>query len=251
MKRKIQIYIVISSILICTICIYVYRWEFRESRLEVSFFSLNRGRSIFIRTPDNKTILYGGGQNSATISEITKVMPVYSRRIDYVVIPSATPAQIGGLIEILERYEVGEVIRSKYMATSTVLTQLMKVVEKKKIHIRYIEKGDTFDIASTTLKVLFPDPKFKFNKTSLPELGIYITYGNTDIFLLGNLSKTIQNSIAKSMEDDGKDTILELYSSGISSKLSQNLVDVIKPKYIFTTKEKSIRFVSDGFFWSR
>ncbi len=250
MKRKIQISILIFTLATTLLGIYVYKWEYREERLEVNFLSLNKGRSIFIRTSDNKTILYGGGQNSQTIAEITRLMPFYDRRIDYVVIPSATAAQIGGLIEILERHDIGEVIKPSTMSTSTVLTQLMKTIQKNKIHVVEVNKGDTIDIGKMRIQILFPYEVFKYNKTSLPELGVRIDYQNTNLYLMGNLSKTIQKSISKEIEDD-MESILELYNSGIESKVSKNLVEVIEPKYIFTTKEKSIRFVSDGFFWSR
>ena len=93
--------------------IYIYKWESREKVFEINFFSLNRGRSIFLRTPKNKTILIGGGQNTDTIRELTKVMPFYNRNIDYVFIPSATPAQIGGLIEIVDRYKIEEIFLTK------------------------------------------------------------------------------------------------------------------------------------------
>ena len=168
MKKKTYILIfgVAIVILLIGLGLYVYKWEYRELLFEVSFFSLTRGRSVFIRSPQNKTILIGGGQNSGTIRELTKVMPFYSRKIDYVFIPSATPAQVGGLIEIFERYSVGEVLMPKIMATSTVLNQVMKSVSLKKIHVREVERGDMIEIGGLHLEVLFPYENFKFNKTS-------------------------------------------------------------------------------------
>lgn len=155
MRYRLVLVIITTFIFILCFSLYIYKWEFRQAIFEVHFFSLNRGRAVFIRSPDNKTILVGGGQNSEVIREITKSMPFYSRKVDYLVIPSATPAQIGGLIEIVDRYEIGEIIIPKLMATSTVLSQLIKEIGKKKIHIEEVERGDELKIGLLDLKCYF------------------------------------------------------------------------------------------------
>lgn len=248
---KYKITIAITSILVLGLSFYVYRWELRKPLFEVHFFSLSRGRAVFIRGPDGKTILVGGGQNSNTIRELTKVMPFYRKRIDYLVVPSATVAQIGGLLEMVERYKVGEVILPEPMSTSTVLDLLIKSVHKKKIHIQKVKKGDVLNIGDLKVEILFPFAEYKFNKSSLPELGMEIEYGETRLYLMGNLSRTIQKNIAKESQIPDGENILELYNSGIKTKVSGELIDAIKPKYIFTTKEKTTRFFSDGFSWKR
>lgn len=251
MNRKLLMYFIISGLMIfgIYISVYIYGWEYRSKVFEVNFFSLNKGRAIFIRTPDNKTILVGGGQNSDTIRSLTKVMPFYSKKIDYIFVPSATPAQIGGLIEIIDRYEIDEIFMPKIMATSTVLTQLMKGIRNKKIHIEEIERGDEKDIGSLNVKVLFPSGDYKFNKTSLPELGLSFEYKNTSLYLIGNLSKTIQKDIAKDMQISDKENIVEYYNTATDSKVSKELMNIIKPKFVFSTKEKSTSWFSDGFSW--
>ena len=240
------------SLAILGIGFYVYKWEYRDHVLEVYFFSLNKGRSIFIRAPENKTILVGGGQNSEVIREITKVTSFYSRKIDTVITPSATPAQIGGLIEIIDRYNVGEIIMPKIMSTSTVLNELNKVIRKNKIHIVEVEKGDEINLeANLKIHILFPHKDFKFNKSSLPELGMSISYGSTTAYLIGNLSKTIQKDILKNTLINKDENIVEFYNSAIESKVSAELIDAIKPKFIFSTKEKMMHIISDGISWQK
>jgi|GEM_PF-3096267 len=232
--------------------IYLYNWEYRDPVLEMHFFSLTRGRSIFIRTPSSKTILVGGGQTSETIRELTKVMPFYERRIDYLVIPSAAPAQIGGLVEILDRYEIGEVVMPKIMATSTAFEALERKIRKQKIHVEEVERGEMIEIEDgVKATILFPYESFKFNKTSLPELGLSISYGSTTAYLLGNLSKTVQKDILKNMELPTTQNIVEFYHGATPAKVSPELLEKIDPYFTFSTKEKTTRVVSDGETWKR
>jgi competence protein ComEC len=245
-------YFTIIILLILTgLSIYIYKWEYRKPLFEVVFFSLNRGRAIFIRSPENKTFLIGGGQNSDTIRELTKVIPFYSKKIDYVFIPSALPTQIGGLMEIVDRYDINEIIMPEVISTSTVLTKLMNQINKKKIHIEKMKRGDSIEIGSLSVKVFFPDIDFKYNKTSLPELGISLEYGSTGLYLFGNLSKTIQKDILKNIDIMTTQNLIEFYNSAIKTKLYDSLIDALKPEFIFSTKEKTTRWVSNGFSWEK
>ena len=67
---------------------------------------------------------------------------------------------------------------------------------------------------------------------------------------MGNLSKTIQKYISKSIKVN-KENIIEFYHNGIDTKVSGDLLEKIKPKYIFNTKEKTTRWISDGLFFKR
>jgi len=251
MNRKLLIFIIIpiSIIVLMLGTLYVRKWEYRKPVFEVNFFSLKRGRAVFIRSPDDKTILVGGGQNTEVIRELTKVMPFYSRKIDYVFIPSAATAQVGGLLEIIDRYEIEEIFIPEPIATSTVLSQLMKKVGNKKIHVTKVKRGDAFKIGDLHVEILFPVKDFKYNKSSLPELGIKISHQKSHLYLIGNLSKTIQKDINKSIQVSDGESLIEFYHSATDSKVSSDLLEKIKPIFIFSTKEKSTRWISDGFSW--
>lgn len=249
MRFKILIAPIFTVILFLSF--YIYKWEFRKPVFEIYFFSLNRGRAIFIRSPDGKTALIGGGQSSEVMQELTKVMPFYRKKIDYVFVPGATPAQIGGLLEIFDRYEIGETIMPKIMATSSVLTQVLKSIEKKKIHSEKVKRGDVIRVGDLEIKVLFPYEDFNFNKSNLPELALEIDYKNTGLFLLGNLSKTVEKDILKNIDIKTSENLLEFYNSNTHTRNFGDLIEQIKPKFIFTTKEKSAQYQSDGSLWGR
>ena len=100
------------------------------------------------------------------------------------------------------------------------------------------------------MEILFPYKDFKYNKTSLPELGIVVRFKNTNAYLLGNLSKTIQKDIAKNIEVGKQKNISEYYHSMTDSKLDPNLFEKINSEFIFSTNEKTMLLVSDGEEWT-
>src|SRR4051812_38770310 len=169
MKKK-YIFIGLAAVLIAGIGICVGRFELRQPTFEVYFFKLNRGRSIFMRTPSGQTILIDGGQNSEVIRELTKVLPFYRRQIDVVIATRADPKNVGGLIDVLKRYSVGKIYEPSVMGTSTALDAFLQTAHQKGIHIEKLSKGDQFAIDSVQFRIIFPDPLFSFNKSNIPEL---------------------------------------------------------------------------------
>jgi hypothetical protein len=260
--KEIQYKKYIAFLLIFLLCLiylsfYIYKFEFRKPLLEINFLSSSRSRSIFIKTPKGKNILIGAGDKEI-IRNITELIPFYKRNIHYVFIPSAVPNQNNGLTDIFKRYDIGKVFIGRIIATSTSINQINKIIKENKIEVQQVKLGDNFDIDDIKIEILFPDLDFKFNKTSLPELGLLISYKNTNAYLLGNLSKTIQKSIYKNLinkkdtsEIEQRDNIVELFNSGIENKKSEDLFNLINPKYIQTTKTKTTTWFSNGSSWER
>ncbi len=235
MLRHYKLILIIISFGVVALGGYIYYWEFRKPVLEVYFFHLDRGRSIFLRTPENRSILIDGGQNSQVLREITGVMPFYIRRIDTIILTNSAPKNVGGLADVIKRYEIGEVIAPVMMGTSTALHAFENSLKEKNLDkkTKKVGKGDTFTIDGIKFKVLFPDPLFKFNKTSMPELVLEIEYGQSKILLLGDVSKTIQKSF---LGEVGKVNIVEYAHAGSDSRTSKELLDKINSDIIINSK---------------
>lgn len=218
--------------------VYIWHWEFREPLLEAYFFQLERGRSVFIRTPHNETVLIDGGQNSEILREITKVMPFYRRRIDTIILTNSAPKNVGGLVDVVKRYEIGKVIATEMMGTSTALSAFEMAWNRD---IKKVKKGDEFVIDGVKFRVLFPDPLFTYNKTSLPELVLEIEYGETRLLLLGDVSKTIQKKL---IPEVGKVNIVEYAHSGTKSRVFEDLLKKVNPESIVNSKREGTVYFS-------
>lgn len=230
--------IIIIFIAVFGLGLYIFHFEFREPLLEVYFFHLDRGRSIFLRTPHGKTILIDGGQTSEIMRELTKIFPFYRRRIDTLIVTSSAPKNVGGLVEVATRYDIGKVIEPIVMGTSTALSAFEKTIQEKGLVIEKVGKGDGFTIDEVNFKVLFPDPTFKFNKTNTPELVLSVKYSGKDMLFLGDVSKTIQKSLIPEIT---KAHLVEYAHSASDSRVSSELFNKLDPNFIVITKKDSTR----------
>ena len=114
------------------------------------------------------------------------------------------------------------------------VTIFEKTVLDNKIPIEKVKKGDKFEIDNIYFSILFPDPNFKYNKTSMPEMVLNISYSTTSILLLGDVSKTIQKSF---ISEINKVDIIEYAHGAGDSRTSFDLFDKVDPEFVIISKQ--------------
>lgn len=82
----------------------------RPGVLTVAFLDIGQGDSILIQSPTGRRLLVDGGPDGAVLRELATVLPWYSRRIDVVLATHPDTDHIGGLPDVLSRYDVSYII---------------------------------------------------------------------------------------------------------------------------------------------
>jgi hypothetical protein len=82
---------------------------------------------------------------------------------------------------------------------------------------------------------------FKYSKASPPEIIQKISYGSSSIIYIGDTSTKIQKSIAMatSAQNSLKSDVLITSKSIIESNISDELVDIVNPKFIIYSNRVS------------
>ena len=109
--------LIILFILGCTASLLWYG-IFKESRgvLDVAALNVGQGDALFIETASGKQILIDGGPGRSVLSELGKVMPAYDKSIDLVIATHTDRDHLGGLIEVLRVYHVGQVVENDWLS---------------------------------------------------------------------------------------------------------------------------------------
>ncbi len=263
-KSFIKPIIVVAGITIAssTLGAYYWRQEHRQPILEVYIFAPKSGRSIFIRTPEDNRILIDGASNSEIIRYISEILPFYSRRIDMVIATNDAGKNVGGLIDVIQRYEVGDIYLPKHTLDSLGLTSstdqiyetLVQTAKESNINMETIARGRTLSLDSKTkLEVLFPaDPaNFSYSKASSPEILFNISYGITNVLFAGSASPKVQKYIASSTLVTTTTTtitstitspvkqasdVLIVSHSALPNYVSSEFIDKFQPSYLIYSK---------------
>jgi competence protein ComEC len=227
--------------------VYVWKEERRLPLLEIYIFDLASGRSVFIRTPEDKRVLIDGGSNSDIVRRISEIIPFYSRRIDIVIVTNNEGKNVSGLIDIIERYKVDRVYVPEFtlenlgLASSTdqIYSTFIETLEHKHIVREYLSLGKVVNLdKDVSLNVLFPTKpsNFVYSKSSAPEILFNISNNENNITFLGSATKKVQKYITKT-NSDLKTNVLVFSHSALPVNVSSELIDSTKPQnLIFSQK---------------
>jgi len=144
-KQKIIVVMVGLNVLIAS---FVFSIISQENKLEVSFFDVGQGSSIFIETPKGNQVLIDGGPDSLIILEhLGKEMPFWDRDIDIIISTHSSADHLTGLIEVLRRFKVDKIIWTGMDDDSLTHHQFIKELKKAE------EKGSKLIIAQFGKKI--------------------------------------------------------------------------------------------------
>jgi len=270
MLKKIIITAVIFTALISGAAIYFLHESNRPPLLEIYIFALKTGQAIFMRTPNDKRILVDGGSNSEVIRDISSVLPFYSRRIDMLIATKADGKRVSGLIDVLNRYSVGEVVipgtglvdLGLASSTDQIYQSFIDATEEAKVPIKKVLAGDSIFLDDYSLigpvkfGVLFPIASsttggiFQYSNASAPELVTKISYGSTSVMLAGSVTPKIQKFISSASSTaasstDLKSNILILSQNATTSNIAAAFMSAVSPDDIIYSKAKAANLLED------
>lgn len=117
-----------------------------------------QGDAILIRTPDGKTLLIDGGRDAVSLSQaLDSHLPSWQRSLDAVVLTSTLSDSLTGLQDVVNRYEIGEVIDGGMLHPSTGYALWRRVINER--HLHYVRATQGMNIAvgaQVVLQILWP-----------------------------------------------------------------------------------------------
>src|SRR3989344_6241750 len=85
----------------------------KDGLLKIYFLDIGQGDSILIETPSGRQILVDGGPDNKVLQKLGEVMPFYDKDIDLVIVSHPHTDHFVGLLDVLDRYEVKNIIEAK------------------------------------------------------------------------------------------------------------------------------------------
>jgi competence protein ComEC len=116
------------------------------------------GEAILVRTPDGKTLLIDGGMDAASLDlELDSRLPSWQRSLDAVVLTTPRQDHITGLLDIVQRYAIGEIIDGGVLHPTTTYARWRRTISERNIRYMAVSQGTTISIGRfVSLQVLWP-----------------------------------------------------------------------------------------------
>ena len=233
-KKYLTIKLAIIPLFIAIILIWTTIITLSDNYLHVSFFDVGQGDAILIQTPDGQNILIDGGPSpQALCLELSKKLPFWDRTIDLVISTQPHADHITGLIEILQRYEVKQVIEADIDYNSTVYHEWLNVINNNNAKYNTVEAGQIIDLGNEIkIEVLNPPPElFEGTSSDIDNNGLVLRLcsGQISFLFTADIRHEAEHNLIM-QRANLRSTVLKVAHHGSNTSSSVHFLSITDPE---------------------
>ena len=231
-------------LVILTIYIFYLDWQNSNKKLTFAVLDVGQGDAIFIESPTGVQILVDGGPPKKVMSKLTRVLPLFDRSIDAMIITNPDADHIAGFLDVLKMYKVGQVFEAGTYNDSKIYQNLKEETKNKNIPNSLAKKGMRFDIGDgAVIDILFPDRDVSDWTTNDGSVVAKLTYGNTSIMLTGDATAETEKIILQEYSTEFLDSdILKVGHHGSKTSSSREFIQIVSPEYAIISDGKNNKY---------
>jgi len=237
---------VIPPLLIAAILVWVAILNLPDDKLHVTVLNVGQGDAILIQTPNHQNILIDGGPSPQAISlELGEKLPFWDRTIDLIVLTQPQADHVTGLVEVLQRYEVKQVIEPGIAYSSTIYRQWLKLVEGKEIEYRTVHAEQEIDLGEDIkIEVLNPpSPLFQSTSDDIDNNGVVfrLSWNKVSFLFTADIRKEAEWHLV-AQRANLKSTVLKVAHHGSQTSTSPEFLAVVDPEVAVISAGADNRF---------
>ena len=207
-----------------------------DDRLHVMFFDVGQGDAIFIETPGGRQVVVDGGSDPLLMTRLLgERMRFNDRHIDIVAATHPNSDHIGGLAQVLERYDVGAVVERRIEYDSGAYeawARLVDAEEAKGARVIEASAGQVINLdADVRIEVLGPPPILLGGTESDADnasLVLRLVYGEVSILLTGDIFSEAERALLASGTALDSD-VLKVPHHGSDSSSTRDFLSAVSP----------------------
>ncbi|MBM3142769.1 MAG: DNA internalization-related competence protein ComEC/Rec2 [Chloroflexi bacterium] len=225
---------VIFPLLIATILVWVAILNMPDDKLHVSILDVGQGDAILIQTPNRQDILIDGGPSPQAIGlELGKKLPFWDRTIDLVILTQPQADHVAGLIEVLQKYKVPQVIEPGIAYSSATYQQWLSSVEDKEIKHEIARAGQEINLGSgIKIEILHPSsPLLQNTSDDIDNNGMVLrlSWNKVSFLFTADIGREAEWYLG-AQRANMKSTVLKVAHHGSRTSTSPEFLAVVNPE---------------------
>jgi competence protein ComEC len=221
-------------LLIVAILVWSAALTMPDDRLHVSFLDVGQGDAILIQTPNGQDILIDGGPDPQEINlELSEQLPFWDRTIDLVVCTQPHADHVTGLIDVLQRYKVKQVLDPGVPYDSAIYQEWLRLIEDREIEYSIARSGQEINLGSgIKIEVLNP-PESLWEGTSddVDNNGVVLrlSWGQVSFLLTADIREEAEFELI-GQRANLRSTVLKVAHHGSDTSTSQQFLAAVAPE---------------------
>ena len=224
----------VLPLLLVAVVVWSMALTMPDDRLHVSFLDVGQGDSILIQAPSGQNILIDGGPDPQKINlELSEKLPFWDRTIDLMVSTQPQADHVTGLVEVLQRYNVGQVLESGVSYDSSIYQEWCSFVEDKGIEHDVACAGQEIDFGDGVKMEVLNPPAILWQETSddVDNNGVVLrlSWGNVSFLFTADIRADTELELI-GQRANLKSTVLKVAHHGSDTSTSEHFLAAVDPE---------------------
>lgn len=232
--------LIFFSIILTSISFFYIQYVEQD---RIIFIDVGQGDATYARL-DGADILIDSGPNRNIIFSLGKIMPIYDKKIEYLIITHFDQDHIGGISELVNRYEIGMVIMEDVCQKQS-CEEIKRTFIENNIPVNSTKSISQITITDTKINFLYPRSANINNKEENDKSIIScISAGTAKILITGDASVAIEQMMleADKMGECADVDVLHAGHHGSKTASSLEFITSIRPEYAILSSGKDNRY---------
>ncbi|MBI2063334.1 MAG: MBL fold metallo-hydrolase [Candidatus Yanofskybacteria bacterium] len=214
-----------------------------DGLLHVYFLDVGQGDAELIDFNGNQ-VLIDGGPDGRILQELGRIMPFYDQSIDLVILTHPHADHVAGLIEILKKYEVGQIIENYTSYNTADYAEWNK--EKSSFITTQAEAGQIIDLGGGAKLTILSPPDPDADDASLRNshdamVVLRLDYGDDGILFMGDAEAKIEYKLLASGASLSAQ-FLKIGHHGSKTSTTEDFLKTVNPEVAFIEVGKKNKY---------
>ena len=224
--------------------IFIVPWIFNENAdiinnephlenvlLTAHFIDVGQGDCTLIELPENKVMLIDAGENGKEGIVTRYIDSLDIKKIDYLVATHPHSDHIGGMEEVIEKYDIGAMYMPDAETVSATFENMLNAAEDKNLILDTAEAGkNIFEYSVVKADIISPAAGKNYDNLNNSSAVVRIMCGEKSFLFMGDAEKQAELDILESGYEVYCD-VLKVAHHGSYTSSEMSFLEKARPEY--------------------
>ncbi len=198
----------------------------------VSFLDVGQGDAALIEGPTGVQVLVDGGASRGVLRELARELPLFDRSLDAVVATHPDADHVGGLVDVVARYDVGTYVESGNVSDTPAYQALERELSNENPARVSARAGTRLVLGGGAYAdILFPDRDVSGVESNTASIIMRVVYGDTAFMLTGDSPASIEKYLVSKGTPLTSD-VLKAGHHGSKTSSDESFIKAVGPDYV-------------------
>jgi len=200
--------------------------------LEVTFFDIGQGDAVLIETGHSHQVLIDGGPDSVILEKLGREMPFWDRTIDLIILTHPEHDHIAGLLEVLKRYEVENILWTGMIRDTAEFREWEKLIKEEGAKIVIAKSLLRIDLNNSYIDILYPSESLEgreIKNSNNTSIVARLVFGENSFLFTGDIEKSVEKELAESETGIDAD-VLKIAHHGSKTSSVPEFIEKVSPE---------------------